>query len=536
MRAGGGLTAFAMALALAACTVGPDFVRPDDPKIPSWRNAQPSDEYVRQTADPDPRWWNGFNDPLLTELIETAIKGNLDLQQAVLRVIEARQNIVVARAAGLPTLNGTGSYRREQFGLKGPLESSGVYRQLNALADQSSPLNQYASGLGTQASSLGTGLVNKLTEPLDLFQYGLDASWELDLFGRVRRSVEQARATTQAQQEAANDALLMLESEVAQAYVQLRSSQALLASQQENVRTAQDALDLTEKLQRTGLDTAVDVDQARTQLLSYQAQLPGYEKQTQQTIDNLNVLVGQPPGFLDVRLSVPVPLPSLPDVVGVGVPSTLARRRPDIREAEAQLHAATANVGVAVAAFYPDVSLTGNLGIRAIDASYLTSWASHFYSAGPSVALPIFQGGRLTADLHLARAQQISAALSYRGTVLNALREVEDDLVAYRTDRAERDRLVDVLRSGEDALYLATNAFRHGLQSFLQVLDAQRTVTSTRQQLVQANATLATDVVALYRALGGGWQDLGSRSQAPTVPVRPPPLPAALDSVVPGIE
>ena len=140
---------------------------------------------------------------------------------------------------------------------------------------------------------------------MDLFQYGLDASWELDLFGRVRRSVEQARATTQAQQEAANDALLMLESEVAQAYVQLRSSQALLASQQENVRTAQDALDLTLKLQRTGLDTAVDVDQARTQLLSYQAQLPGYEKQTQQTIDNLNVLVGQPPGYLDVRLSAP---------------------------------------------------------------------------------------------------------------------------------------------------------------------------------------------------------------------------------------
>ena len=128
------------------CTVGPDFLRPDDPNIPSWRNAQPSDEYVRQTADPDPRWWNGFNDPLLTELIETAIKGNLDLQQAVLRVIEARaEHRYVARAAGLPTLNGTGSYRREQFGLKGPLESSGVYRQLNALADQSSPLNQYAA-------------------------------------------------------------------------------------------------------------------------------------------------------------------------------------------------------------------------------------------------------------------------------------------------------------------------------------------------------------------------------------------------------
>ncbi len=534
MRATSALVMGTMLTALAGCTVGPNFLKPDDPNIPFWRNTRRDDGFVSQTTDPDPRWWSGFNDPALTDLIAMAIRGNLDLQQAVLRVVESREDVVTARAAGLPTLLGTGSYRREQFGLKGELESSGVYRQLNALADQSSPLNQYAAGLGTQASQLGTGLVNKLTQPIDLFQYGLDASWELDLFGRVRRSVEQAEATSQAQKEAANDALLMLESEVAQTYVQVRLGQALLASQQENIRTAQDALDLTEKLQRTGLDTAVDVDQARTQVLTYQSQLPGYEKQTQQAIDSLNVLVGQSPGSLDAKLSVSAPLPNLPDVVGVGVPSALARRRPDIRQAEAQLHAATANVGVATAAFYPDISLTGNLGIRATDASYLTNWASHFYSAGPSLSLPIFQGGRLTASLRVARAQAIAAALNYRGTVLNALREVEDDLVAYRTDRTERDRLVDVLRSAEDALYLATNAFRHGLESFLQVLDAQRTVTSTRQQLVQANATLATDVVALYRALGGGWDDPGAQSQPPNVPQQPPPLPAALDSVAAG--
>ena len=520
--------------ALNGCTVGPDFVKPDDVNIPAWRNAQPTDAYVSQKTDPDPQWWQQFNDPVLTDLVHMAIRGNLDLQQAVLRVVESRQSVVVARAAGIPTLDGTAIYRREQLGTKGVLESSGVYRQLNALADQNSPLNQYAAGLGTQASSLGTGLADKLSQPFNLFEYGLDASWELDLFGRVRRSVEQAKATTQAQEEATNDALLMLESEVAQTYLQLRMSQALLASQQENIRTAQDALNLTEKLQRTGLDTAVDVDQARTQVLTYQSQLPGYEKQMRQAVDSLNVLVGQPPGFLDAKLLAPAPLPNLPDVVGVGVPSTLARRRPDIREAEAQLHAATANVGVAVAAFYPDISLTGNLGITAIDASYLTNWASHFYSAGPSLSLPIFQGGRLTANLRLARAQAIAAALSYRGTVLNALREVEDDLVAYRTDRDERDRLVGVLRSGEDALYLATNAFSHGLQSFLQVLDAQRTVTSTRQQLVQANSTLTTDVVALYRALGGGWQNPGAQSQTPAVPQQPPPLPAALDSVAAG--
>lgn len=522
-------------ITLAGCTVGPDFKTPDNPDIPSWVDAKHHDPSVSQASDPDPRWWNRFNDPVLTELIGMAIRGNLNLQQAVLRVVEARQGIVTARAAGLPMLNGTASYMHMQVGLKGILQSSGAYQQLNALADQNSPLNKYAAGLGTQLGSTGTNLLGRLTQPIDLFQYGLDASWELDLFGRVRRSVEQAEATTEAQVEATNDALLMLESDVAQGYVQLRSSQALTASQEENIRTAQGALDLTQKLQRTGLDTALDVDQARTQLLSYQSQLPGYEKQTQQAIDSLNVLVGQPPGFLDVKLAVPAPLPTLPDVVGIGVPSTLARRRPDIREAEAQLHAATANIGVAVAAFYPDISLTGSLGIRATDVSYLTRWASQFYSVGPSISLPIFQGGRLTGNLRLARAQAIASALSYRGTVLNALREVEDDLVAYRTDRAERDRLVEVVRSGEDALYLATNAFSHGLQTFLQVLDAQRTVISARQQLVQVNATLANDVVALYRAVGGGWQDPGAQSDTPAVPSFSPIMPAALDSVAGGV-
>ena len=535
MLASSGLRSCVMLVALGGCTVGPDFVRPDSPTTPAWRNVRPADASVSQTTDPDPQWWTLFNDPVLTDLIQMAIRGNLDLQQAVLRVIEARQGIVVARSAGLPALNGTAIYSREQLGTKGILESSGVYRQLNALADQN--LTSYLPvGLGQQAGSAATGLANDLTEPLNLYQYGLDASWELDLFGRVRRSVEQAKATTQAQQEATNDALLMLESQVAQTYLQLRLSQALLATQQENIRTAESSLELTEKLQRTGLDTAADVDQARTQVLTYQSQLPGYEKQTQQAIDSLNVLVGRSPGFLDAKLSTPTPLPSLPDVIGVGVPSTLARRRPDIREAEAQLHASTANVGVAVAAFYPDVSLTGNLGIRAIDASYLTNWASHFYSAGPSLSLPIFQGGRLTASLRLARAQAMAAALSYRGTVLNALREVEDELVAYRTDRDERDRLVGVLRSSEDTFYLATNAFGHGLESFLQVLDAQRTVTSARQQLVQADSTLTNDVVALYRALGGGWQSPGARSQTPAVPQQLPPLPAALDSVAAGLQ
>jgi multidrug efflux system outer membrane protein len=445
--------------------------------------------------------------------------------------VEARQGEVTARAAGLPTLQGTGSYMREQIGLRGLLLSQGVFGQLNALADASSPLNAISPGLGGRTSNALGGALNQLNDPVNLFQYGLNSSWELDLFGRVRRSVEQAGASTQAQIEATNDALVMLEGQVAQAYVQLRGAQALAGSQQENVRTAQAALDLTQKRQRQGLTTELDVEQARTQLADTESQLPSYEKQAQQAMNRLAVLTGQTPGALDAMLGPSAPLPVLPAVVGIGLPSTLARRRPDVRQAEAQLHAATANVGVATASFYPDVSLTGSFGLRALDGSFLTNWASSFYSFGPSVSLPIFQGGRLTAGLRLARAQQAEAARAYRGTVLNALREVEDALVAYRTDRTGRDKVAEAVRSGETALYLARDSYANGLTDFIQVLDAERTLIGSRQQLVQADVMLIDDVVALYDALGGGWQDKAGDIPATEVDNAPPATPAALDSV-----
>ncbi len=504
------------------------------PHVQNWRNAVAYDPAVRLDTDPDPRWWAAFGDPVLTELMNTAISDNLDVQQAVLRVVESRQGIVTARAAGLPNLSGNASYRYDQLGAKGILESQGVYRQLNEMANQTSGGSSMASG-GSSSGYNTTQILNQFTQPVNLFQYGLSASWELDLFGRVRRSVEQARALAEAQAEAANDALTSLESEVAQAYVQLRGAQALRTSQEENIRSAQGSLDLTQNRRAIRLSTELDVEQARTQLLTLERQLPEYEKQERQALDRLDLLIGSTPGTLDAKLLQPAPLPRLPSAVGVGVPSTLARRRPDIRQAEAQLHAAIAGVGVAVASFYPDVSLTGNLGIRALDASYLTRWVSHFYAAGPSVSLPIFQGGQLTANLRMNRAQAAEAGLHYRATVLNALREVEDELVAFRTDRIERDRLAGLLSSAQDTLYLATSRYTHGLSDYLQVLDAERTVESARQQLVQQDMTLANDVVGLYRALGGGWEMPGAASRAPGVPGAPPATPAALDSVGAGI-
>ena len=494
------------AMSLLACTVGPNYRPPDPPAVPRWKDQAAQGILADQKSDPDPNWWLSFNDPILTGLIEKGIKNNLDVQQAVVRVLEARQSIVTARAAGLPTLSGNASYSREQLGYKGILESKGAYQDLNTLANRLKPYDATVPGLSTDITNGGTQALNQLTAPSNLFQYGLDASWELDLFGRVRRSVEQAKAKSQAQSEALNDALIVLESEIVQSYVQLRGAQALKVSQEENVKAAEQALDLTQRRQRNGLTTELDVDQARAQLDDTRRQLPAYDGQIQQAMNALSVLIGDVPGAVDEQLRGNKPVPPIPKVVGVGVPSALARRRPDIRQAEANLHAATANVGVAVASFYPDISLTGNIGMRALDASYLTNWASHFYTAGPAVSLPIFSGGRLTAGLTLARAEQKEAALSYRATVLNALREVEDALVTYRVDRASRDLLQDTLDSAQMTWDLARNQYDHGLSSFINVLNAQSTVLADRQALVQANVQLVNDIVSLYRALGGGWE------------------------------
>jgi outer membrane protein TolC len=274
---------------LVGCTVGPNYRSPNPPAVPQWKDQGAQGSVADQKSDPDPSWWLTFNDPILTELIEKGIQTNLSVQQAVVRVLEARQSIVTARAAGLPSLSGNASYSREQLGAKGILESNGAYQDLNTLANRLKPLDATVPGLSTDIVNGGTRALDQLAAPLNLFQYGLDASWELDLFGRVRRSVEQAKAQAQAQSEALNDALIVLESEIVQSYVQLRGAQALKASQEEYVKAAEQNLDLTLRRQHNGLTTELDVDQARTQLDDTRRQLPAYDGQVQQAMNALSV-------------------------------------------------------------------------------------------------------------------------------------------------------------------------------------------------------------------------------------------------------
>lgn len=531
------IAAASAALWLAACSVGPDFHAPHadvpdqwhDPRraaaassasaaaafegaasAPAAAASAASDARVASVptldTDPDPRWWRSFGDAELDALVERAARSNLDLQQAVLRIAEARAQVQGAAAQGLPNLRASGSYQREQLGVKGFLESNGVYDKVDQLGAAGSPVNQIAPGAGATLQNGANNLLNQLTSPVNLWQVGFDASWELDLFGRVRRSVEAANAQTGAAIESRNDALLSLEAEVAQTYVQLRGAQQLQAITRELIAQQRETVELTQSQAKVGLASEVDVKSAAALLAQTLAQLPQFEQQIAQAQNALAYLVGEAPGALDAELSAPAAVPPVPPLVPVGLPSTLARRRPDIRRAEQSLHAATANVGVAVAQFYPDVSLTGQVGTRATNAGDLTRWSHLFYSFGPSISLPIFEGGALVSNLKVTEAQQAEAALDYRKTVLLALRDVDNALVVYRTDQARRSALGDSVAAQQTSFDLARDSYRKGLSSFITVLDAQRQLAQARQQYAQGTMQVSTDLVSLYKALGGGWQ------------------------------
>ncbi|AUX72223.1 efflux transporter outer membrane subunit [Erwinia pyrifoliae] len=488
-RSGNGVL-IAAALSLSGCVLGPDY-QPPRPAMPEVFNSMQAQQGAKPLASATRAdWWKAFNDPQLDSLIERAVQGNLSLQQAVLRIAGARQQLNQARGAWAPSVSSNARFTRQQLGVKGELESQGIDDRLNGVDN---------------ADSVRPAL-DSLEKPIGLYQGSFDASWELDLWGKVRRQVEMADARQQQSAEERNDALVSLEAEVARAYLQLRGAQAITQTIETQIDVAQQTLDLTQSQQRNGLAPQTNVENARAQLSSLRAQLPQYQAQIHQAMNGLAVLTGQVPGALDAELTARKALPVLPPAVSVGVPSELARRRPDVRAAEASLHAATASIGVSVAQLFPSLSLSGQFGMRNSDASYLDNWSSHFYSFGPSVTLPIFQGGRLVSNVKLARAQQASAALQYRQTVLTALQDVENALVSYRSDRQQVTGLDESVQALQNAFNLASDGYRQGLSSFIEPLDAQRQLAQVQQQAEQARVQSRLDLVALYKALGGGWE------------------------------
>jgi multidrug efflux system outer membrane protein len=495
MRSGRAIAAAASAaLLLQACKVGPNYQPPHEP-VPERYSGAAAATAGNQTAriseerEPVSFWWREFHDAELDALIDRAVAGNLNLKSAYVRIVEARIQVQSARAQGMPGLNASASYTREQLGLAGILKSQGVGKS------------------GPTASASAQQLIGALEKPVNLYQLGFDASWEIDLFGKVRREVESATAQSAGAVESRNDLLISLEAEVAQTYFQLRAAQVSKQVTLDLIAAQREVAELTQNRHEHGLAGEPDVDAARAELASLQSQLPSYEQLISSSRHALAVLTGQDPEALDAELATAGGLPAIPADIPVGVPSTLARRRPDIRNAETALHAATAEVGVSVASMFPDVSLAGTYGLRNLGTRYLFDWESHFYSFGPSVSVPIFHGGALVASVRLSRAQAVDAALGYRQTVLTALQEVEDGLDGLTQDAARVASLQETVGADQRAVEVQADAYHHGVISYISFLTVQLQAVQAREQLVQAQSTESTDLVKLYKALGGGWED-----------------------------
>lgn len=442
---------------------------------------------VAEPADPD--WWNLFHDAELTALEHRVAGENLDVQVATARLAESRAQLGIAGAAQFPTFNANGAYTRQKAS------------NIGEFANAPNPLG--ANGAqGNTAGGVRSGKLN----PFDVYQVGFDASWELDLWGKVRRSVESASATVEASAEARRAALVSSLAEVARDYIALRGNQALLKIAHDNLHTAQQNLQLTQQRAAGGVTTDLDVANAAALYRTTAAEIPRLEQQVSENINAISLLLGQPPNALQAELIAPAPVPPLPPRIPVGLPSELARRRPDIRQAEAQLHAATADIGVAVANFYPSVTLSGSIGLQSLQPWQLFSFNAREYSAGPGITIPIFQGGQLKATLELRKAQEQEAAINYQKVVLSAWHDVDNALTAYQTEQARRDQLVQAVAQNQRALGLAQSRYQDGVADFLQVLTAQQNLLSTQQQLAQTTTNVSNNLVAVYKALGGGWE------------------------------
>jgi NodT family efflux transporter outer membrane factor (OMF) lipoprotein len=479
-------------LLLGGCTtVGPNFSAPNWSGPGTWFGGGKERAPVSQTVEApiDPNWWTLFKDPTLTTLEQRVANENLDVRVAALRIDESRAQYDIAAAAGLPNLNANTSYTRQKA------SNVGVF------ANAPNPLG--ASGI---SGSTAGGLKSHTLNAFDAYQVGFTSSWELDLWGQIRRSVESAGATVQASEDTRRGVLLASLAEVARDYITLRGVQTDLRIAHENVQIAQDSLKLTQQRAAGGVTTNLDVAQAQGQLSVNKALVPTLEQQEAQLINAVSLLLGMPPNALRAELETPKAVPPVPPLVPVGLPSELARRRPDVRMAEAQLHAATANIGVAEAAFYPSVSLSGSFGLQAIQFAPLFGFNARQFALGPTVSVPIFEGGQLKATLHLSEARQKEAVITYQQTVLTALHEVDNALTAYRSEQARRQELIDAVASIRQALDLARARYAQGVADFLTVLVVQRALEDSELLLADSTTRVSDNLVTLYKALGGGWE------------------------------
>jgi len=470
----------AASLLLAGCTVGPDY----EPPLASVPPAYAEEGSGPGASDADlASWWRGFGDPELDKLVNQAIAQNLDVQTAAARIREARALERASGAAALPRLDAQSSASRQR------------------ISEHAIPVPPGGDGTGNFGSF---GLPGS---EFNTFRIGFDASWEVDLFGKTRRSVEAARARTGAAIWNRRDAQVMAAAEVAESYVALRTLQMRIVTAEAEVALQQRFVRLADARVRGGLVTGESLAQQESQLKTAQAAIPPLKAQANAQIHALGVLTGQPPEALVAQLSPTAALPFAPAVPS-GLPSDLLRRRPDIRAAEQNLHAATADIGVVTADLYPRFALTAAPTLISTALASLLEWGSRSYSASASLDWPIFNGGKTRANIERTKAVQQQALIAYRKTILTALKDVEDALGNINNDRRQIASLEQAHTALARAEQIARERFNGGLVTYSDVLQAQASRISLESQLTQARGQQARDTIALFKALGGGWPEL----------------------------
>lgn len=464
---------FAAVLAVAGCKVGPDHRTPQS-TLPAGYASTDAGPTLSNTPPVDlSQWWSVFNDAQLSALMQTATASNLDVRIAAARVREARAQRGLSRSALWPQVNAGGSYSRSR------------------LSENS--LN------GQQLQQAGKPLEN------DLFDAGLDMSWEIDVFGGARRAVEAAQAELESSVESGRDALVTVLAEIGFNYLDLRGAEKRLSVARDNLKAQEQTLALTRDRFQAGLASELDTARSQAQVAATRAQIPPLEETRQRSIHRLAVLLGKSPGDLKSVLSAAAAIPSGTPRVPVGLPSDLLRQRPDLRRAERQLASATARIGVAKGEWFPKFYLTGAAGLQSIDAGDFLDGGSRFWSIGPSLRWPIFNAGRIRQNEKVQTARQEQAMLQYEKAVLTALEEVENALVGFGREQEHLQALTESEQASRRAVTLATDRYRGGLVSFLDVLEAERTLLAAQDGVVQSERQLGQNLVRLYKALGGGW-------------------------------
>ena len=524
-------------LALAAvccggCKTGPNYRTPEKAVPNKWSSLSPGVESATPATEAA-AWWTTLNDPVLTSLITRGAEANLDLKFATARIREARAARGIAASGLLPSVGASASYQRMEsveppsqsagspITVGGTVSAAGVTPSVSVRGRNLSVMQNGIGSTGSTTVSYTPGSQSAPSRQSDLFRTGLDAAWELDIFGGRQRAVEAADADLAATEEYRRGVLASLASEIALSYVDLRTSQNRLEITRKNIEAQENTARITADRFQAGLSSELDSVRAQAQLSGTKAQIPLLETQVQMGIHRLGVLLAVAPGTLTEELGTAAPLPTPPEMVPVGIPSDVLRRRPDIRQTERQLAASTARVGQAMAEQFPKFTLTGNLGGQSTTLGSLLDSGSRMWSIGPGVSVPIFQGGRIRANIEAQNARQEQAAVQYERSILVALADVENGLVSFANEQVRRESLRESATSSEKALKLANERYTSGLEGFLNVLVAQLSLYEVQDQLVQSQSMVLTDLISLYKALGGGWE-INEPAPAPVASESPP--------------